>query len=117
MQSPDPSQFTCHVTLKNVGNMKAVGVQVEVTPFRNAGEREDNDSHIRTTVQPDRVAPLISQWVAFPDLDPGQTVTRDAVFGNHPGVDPAENLNPQIIFQSEKVAPPAPSGPAFPHNL
>ncbi len=32
--TPNEGNFTCHVTLKNVGKVKATHIQVMVSPFR-----------------------------------------------------------------------------------
>ena len=36
MGSPAPGNFTCHVSLKNEGKLKAINVQIRVAPYRGA---------------------------------------------------------------------------------
>jgi hypothetical protein len=47
----------------------------------------------------------VGQWVAFPDLAPGESSTRDVVFLGRTDVKPGANPNPEIQFQTEKAKP------------
>jgi len=103
-ESPTAGSFTCHVTLKNVGNLKAINVQIQVAPYLGAilGELDgDGRSSARSLTSNDSVT-QITQWVAFPDMAPGETVTKDATFFNQTGYRPGTNYPPVITFESEK---------------
>ncbi len=109
--TPSMGNFTCHVALKNYGNLKATDVQVQVSPYRGTLVAMDNDNEAPTQAMSDN-DPLAqySEWVSAPDLAPGETVTVDAVFSIHRGYTPGDNANPQIIFHAQKPTPaPAPA--------
>jgi len=102
--TPNDTSFTCRVTLKNTGHAKAINVGVSVRPFKGAlahdvddGGRNDN----RTL--PD-TSPLaqISQWVNFPDLDPGQAVTESVVFTKMSSSLYGQNPTPEIAYEPVK---------------
>jgi len=101
---PVKGSFTCHVMLKNIGNKKATGVIVQVSPYEGvtAGSAEDADRYARVSKPRLNAHPIphISQWVSFPDILPGQTVTKDAVFLDDPVYGPGGNPNPQIKFET-----------------
>jgi len=109
-----PGSFICHVVLKNEGNMKGVGIQVLVTPFRGIvlGDPDGGRGPVRTLSDSDPIAQT-SQWVTFPDLAPGELNSQDVVFSNYSGYKPGTNSHPQILFHTEKPKPAAP-GPVFP---
>jgi hypothetical protein len=98
---PVIGNFTCHVTLKNIGNKKATGVMVKVTPFRGVASGDGEDGRVTPVPLPDS-DPIaqISQWLNFPDMAPGQTLTQDAVFVNNYQYSPGENPNPIIQFKT-----------------
>jgi hypothetical protein len=101
--TPNSASFTCLVTLKNVGNAKAVGVQVNVRPFRGITMGDVDAGHAKTAQIKDS-DPLaqMGTWVTFPDLGPGEASTQSAVFTIQSAYDPGTNPNPEILFQPEK---------------
>ena len=107
MNQPGPDSFTCNVTLKNLGNAKAVDVQIMVRPYRGSSRGDvDNPSTTDSGPIPDS-DPLaqLGQSVSFPDLAPGESNTQSVVFIRQQGINPGNNLNPQISFQREKPKP------------
>lgn len=122
LRTPEAHYFTCHVTLMNGGALKATHVQVQVRPFRgipmgNPDGGRFMGSDPNRAISDDNPVAQYNAWVSFPDIEPGQTVSRDAVFFNRPGYTPGDNPNPQIIFETDKPKPAASSGPQFPPNL
>jgi hypothetical protein len=101
--------FTCHVTLKNVGNAKAVDIQVSVRPYRGISRGDEDAGHTDMSVLSDS-DPIsqFGQWVSFPDLAPGESSTQSVVFLGRTDVRPGTNPNPEIRFQTEKAQPQAP---------
>jgi len=114
--TPSPGFFTCHVQLKNVGNKKALDVQVLVTPFRGAlaGNDPEGDRSEVHGLKDSDVVTQISQWVSFPDMAPDESITKDAVFTTQTGYNQGDNTNPQITFHAEKPAPAPVTPPAPP---
>ncbi len=105
---PTRGNFTCSVTLKNTGDVKAMNVEVNVRPYRGITLGDEDVGHSSTEPLSDS-DPLaqIGQWVTFPDIPPGESRTATAVFFGRQGVHPGGNPSPDISFQSEK-APQAP---------
>jgi hypothetical protein len=106
--APSAGSFTCHVTLKNVGNAKAVGVQVSVRPYRGITLDDQDVGHARpaaVTLSDSDPISQYGQWVSFPDLAPGESGTQNAVFLSRTDVIPGTNPNPEIQFQTEKAKP------------
>jgi len=106
--TPSTGSMTCHVTLKNLGNAKAVGVQVMVRPYR--GTRTDDEDVGRNTVtitllDDNDPSARLTAWLSFPDLAPGESSTQSAIFFSRSGLKPGPNLNPEILFQTEKAKP------------
>jgi hypothetical protein len=101
-----PGNFTCQVTLKNVGGEVARDVQVEVRPFLGGHTGSDNMGHIPYAILSE-TDPLsqISNDLAFPDLEPGQESTESLVFMEHLNVEPGNNPKAQISFLSGKKSP------------
>ena len=104
--APSPGSFTCHVTLKNIGNAKAVGIQVAVHPYR--GTRTDDEdvgpNTQQTTILNDNdFRAQMVDWVTFPDLAPGESSTQSVVFLSRDDVKPGPNPKPEILFQAEKA--------------
>jgi hypothetical protein len=101
---PNPSMFTCVVTVKNVGNAKATGIQVEVRPYKDASTGDEDVGGLGSIapMAPTDPRQQISQWVTFPDLAPGESATEKAVFVAQQNCNPGKNPDPQITFQSEK---------------
>ncbi len=104
--APGRGSFTCHVTLKNLGNAKAVGVQLWVRPYRGItrGDVDEGHADMSTLSDTDPIA-QIGQWVSFPDLAPGESSTQSVVFLSRGDVTPGTNPNPEIHFQTEKAKP------------
>jgi hypothetical protein len=64
--------MTCHVTLKNMGNARATGIQIMVRPFRGASNYdEDVGKSDSTPLSDDDPISKFGQWISFPDLAPG----------------------------------------------
>jgi hypothetical protein len=103
--TPTSVSFTCHVTLKNTGKAKATGVQVEVRPYRGTliSDGDDGGARNSTATLPD-TDPLaqISQWVTFPDLDPGESSTQSAVFMKQGSHEYGSNPKAEVVFEPEK---------------
>jgi len=101
---PGTGSFTCNVTLKNVGNAKAVGVQVNVRPYRGItlGDVDVGHANMATLSDNDPVSQFGS-WVNFPDLAPGESSTQAVVFTMRTDYQPGTNPNPDILFQPEKA--------------
>jgi len=102
--TPGAGSFTCQVTLKNVGNAKATGVQISVRPYRGISLGDEDVGHTTPGVLSDS-DPIsqIGEWVTFADLAPGESSTRNVVFLSRGDVKPGTNPNPDITFQSEKA--------------
>jgi hypothetical protein len=106
--TPSQGNFTCNVTLKNIGGKTATGVQVAVRPFRGGHFGNDNVGRAPAGILSDN-DPLAQQetWVAFPDLAPGEQSTQSVIFLQQVGITPGNNPRPEIDFQTAK----APSNP------
>jgi hypothetical protein len=106
-QKDTPSgNFTCSVTVKNIGLSKATDVQVRVRPFRGSLDGdEDNDQGAKPFDENSQIS-QIGQWVSFPDIAPGESATEEAIFLTKIGIIPGKNPDPQITFLSEKPAQP-----------
>ena len=104
--APSTGSFTCHVTLKNRGNAKAVGIQVSVRPYRGISRGDEDAGHTDMSVLSDS-DPIsqFGQWVTFPDLAPGESSTQSVVFLGRTDVRPGTNPKPEIHFQTEKAKP------------
>jgi hypothetical protein len=115
--SPGNGNFTIHVTLKNVGNAKATGVQIHVRPYRGMRlGNEDAGNSPLTILDDDAPLSQFGQWVDFPDLAPGESSTQSVVFLDQPNATPVvpgvtptgvpgqapKELKPEIVFSSEK---------------
>jgi hypothetical protein len=115
---PANGSFTVHVTLKNEGDAKAVGVQVRVRPYRGMrlGDEDVGNSPLRILDDNDPLSQF-GQWVSFSDLAPGESSTQSVIFLSQgtaipvvPGVSatgvpgqPMEKLTPEITFATEKA--------------
>lgn len=102
---PNPGCFTSHVVLKNVGNAKAINIQIWIRPYRGAGVGDEDVSPNFHYLSDDDPLAQVGEWIAFPDLAPGESSTADVVFTNRPGIHPGKNPNPQINFQTAKAGP------------
>ena len=102
-RTPAAGSFTCQVTLKNVGNAKATGVEVSVRPYRGISIGDEDLGHTPSAVlnDSDPIA-QIGEWVTFADLAPGESSTRNVVFVSRGDARPGTNPKPDIVFQSEK---------------
>jgi hypothetical protein len=123
---PGRGSFTVDVTLKNVGNAKAVGVEVRVRPYRGMrlGDEDVGNSTLRILDENDPLSQF-GQWVTFPDLAPDESSTQSVVFLSQdnatpvvPGVsatgvpgEAPEKLEPEITFSTEKPSAAQPHAP------
>jgi hypothetical protein len=113
--TPSAGSFTCRVTVKNLGTAKAIGVQVDVRPYKGISLGDLDNGHPRPGTMSDNDAVAqIGQWVTFPDLAPGESASQSAVFLNRQDVGPGTNPQPEILFDTEKKTEPAPHLP--PHK-
>jgi hypothetical protein len=113
--TPSTGSFTCNVTLKNTGKAKAVNVQVAVRPYRGTRtDDEDRGPNVPgvTFLDDNDYRAQVCTWVPFPDLAPGESSTQSVVFLMRSDVRPGPNPNPEIIFEPDKAAKPAPPNPA-----
>jgi len=115
--APSDGNFTVHVTLKNVGNAKAVSVQIHIRPYRGMrlGDEDVGNSPLRILPEDDPLSQY-GDWLNFPDLAPGESSTQSVIFLNHQGATPVvpgksdvgipgqpmEKLTPEIIFDTDK---------------
>jgi hypothetical protein len=115
---PANGNFTIHVTLKNVGNAKALGVQVHVRPYRGMrlGDEDVGNSTLRILPDDDPLSQY-GEWVPFPDLAPGESNTQSVIFLSHQGATPVvpgssdmgipgqpmEVIKPEITFATVKT--------------
>ncbi len=101
--APSAGNFTCRVTVKNLGTAKATGVQVDVRPYKGIALGDLDNGHARPgTMNDSDPISQIGQWVTFPDLAPGEEATETAVFLNRSDVSPGANPQPEIVFETEK---------------
>jgi hypothetical protein len=101
--TPTSQNFTCKVTLKNVGKAKAVGVQVHVRPYRGQPVGDvDMGRTVLTPVSDDSAIAQFGQWLEFPDLTPGESSTQTVVFVKQVGGNYGTNPSPEIFFEVEK---------------
>jgi len=104
--TPSAGNMTCHVTLKNEGNAKAVGVQIFVRPFRGASNYDEDVGRSDTKpLSDDDPVSQFGQWLTFSDLAPGESSTQSVVFLSRHFVIQGKNPKPQILFQTEKAPP------------
>jgi hypothetical protein len=104
--TPGAGSFTCEVTLKNQGNEKARNIQIQVRPFKGAEVGTDEVGHTHPGVLSDTdPRSQLNDWLAFPDLAPGESSTQSIVFTSRPGVEPGQNPKPVINFDSAKTKP------------
>ena len=117
---PATGSITCYVTLQNVGTKAATNVQVCVRPYRGVSTVDIDVGGGRGGVlSDDDPISLRSDWLAFPDLAPGQSITQTDVFLAQPGLRTGSNPKPQIIFEKAKpssTAPATPEAPATPNG-
>jgi hypothetical protein len=106
--NPVSKNFVCHVVLTNKGNVKAVGIQVFIRPFRGAlvdGARNGDGGLPQPLSDNDPLAQQ-GQSIEAPDLAPGESCTVSATFFmSRSDVQPSSNPGPQITFQTEKANP------------
>ncbi len=106
MNTPYAGSFTCQVTLKNLGTLKATGVQVNVRPYRGVALGDvDNGRTLPGTLNDNDPVSQIGQWVGFPDLGPGESATETAVFLRRSDHSPGTNPQPEILFDTASKAP------------
>jgi len=100
------TSFVAHSTLKNLGNAKAVAIQIWIRPYRGVsmGGSRGGDVAPHQLSDDDPISQM-GQWVSIPDLAPGETYVENVNFVSRPDVKPGANPNPQIVFETEKPAP------------
>jgi hypothetical protein len=112
MDTPSTGSFTCYVTLKNVGSMPATEVQICVRPYRGASNYDEDVGHQNPNgISDDDPLAKFSDWLSFPDLAPGESMTRSIVFSLQAPIKPGKNPKPQIVFSSDKNGPKTPRPP------
>jgi hypothetical protein len=106
INKPSTGQFTCHVTIKNVGNGPAKDVQVWVRPYRGTfvGDEDNGHSYNSGPLSDADPAAQFGEWLHFPDLGPGESASRDITFFGRGDLRPGNNPNPQILFSKDKPA-------------
>jgi hypothetical protein len=113
--TPARGSITCSVTLKNTGNEPATSVQVCVRPYRGVSTINIDVGGGRGEVlKDDDPISMLSDWLAFPDLAPGQSSTETDIFLARPGLPTGLNPTPQIIFETAKPSSTSPDAPATP---
>ena len=103
--TPGAGSFTCQVTLKNVGGTTARNIEVHVRPFRGVRPGSMEIGPLRAPLAEDDPLSQYGSWVSFPDLAPGQSATESATFFDHPNLEPGRNLDPEIVFTTDKNHP------------
>ena len=107
--SPQPGNFTVQFTVKNVGNVAATAIQVKVRPYRGIMNGDDDNGNARPNggvgpISDDDPVSQFGQWVALPDLAPGQSSSNSAVFVDQPGKAANEETpRMEIIFTPVKA--------------
>ncbi len=112
MDTPSAGNFTALVTLKNVGAMPATNVQICVRPYRGATNYDEDVGHSDPRgLSDDDPLSKFNDWLSFPDLAPGESMTRPIVFTTRTEIKPGHNPKPQIVFTSDKNGPKTPREP------
>ena len=102
--TPSSGSTTCYVTLKNMGNAKATGIQVNVRPFLGASNYDEDGGQQKVfVVKADDPLGKFGAWLNFPDLAPGESSMQSVVFLSHHFTIPGKNPKPDIVFQTEKA--------------
>jgi len=115
--TPATGSFTCLVTVKNIGNAKATGIQVCIRPYRGVSTVDiDVGGNRGGTISDDDPIAQISDWLSFPDLAPGESSTQSDVFFARPEIHPGMNPKPKILFETAKPAPAVPVTPVPPRQ-
>jgi hypothetical protein len=109
--TPSTGNFTCLVTLKNVGVVRATGIQICVRPYRGVSNYDEDVGHQanRGVLSDDDPLSQFNSWLSFPDMDPGQSITRPISFLTRPEIKAGLNPTPQILFENEKSTTTAPA--------
>lgn len=115
MDTPSTGSFTAYVTLKNSGAMPATQVQICVRPYRGATLYDEDVGHSDPRgLSDDDPLSRFNDWLSFPDLAPGESLTRTIVFTTQGMIPPGHNPKPQIVFASDKNGPKTPRPPEQP---
>jgi len=110
--TPSVGSFTAYVTVKNVGALPATQVQVCVRPYRGASNYDEDVGHSNPNgLSDDDPVSRFSDWLSFPDLAPGESMTRPIVFTARTEIKPGHNPKPQIVFVTDKNGPKTPRAP------
>ena len=104
---PNPSCFMSHVVLKNVGTAKATNVRIWVRPYRGITIGDEDAGWPPTHPLSDN-DPLaqIGEWLAFPDLAPGDSSAEDVIFTVHSNVKPGQESRPADHFSNGEARSP-----------
>jgi hypothetical protein len=106
--SPEPGSFTVQFTVKNMGDIAATAIQVKVRPYRGIlnSDPDSGGSHLTNgnigPISDDDPVSQFGQWVAVPDLAPGQLSSNSVVFADEPGKTPNDNSRLEIVFDPVK---------------
>jgi cell division protein FtsI/penicillin-binding protein 2 len=103
--NPLAKNFTCHITLTNKGNAKAVNVEIFIRPFRGSFSGGSERDRVSVPISDNDPRAQLGQSIEGPDLAPGQSCTVTATFMSQPGVNPNPNSHPQITFETQKSNP------------
>jgi hypothetical protein len=107
LDTPTQGNVTCKVTLKNVGNATATGIQINVRPYRGGSTFDEDVGQSKVIVlTDDDPRSRYGEWLDFPDLKPGESSTQTASFMMQGSFKPGKNLNPDIVFKSVDKAKP-----------
>jgi hypothetical protein len=98
-----PGNFTCQVTVKNIGDEKAVGVQVHVRPYRGCRRGLLDIGPQGPPLSENDPLSQLGAWVSFPDLAPGESSTQPVTFMSQSNVQPGQNPDPEIDYKSVPV--------------
>jgi hypothetical protein len=95
-----PGNFTCVVTVKNIGDQKATGVQLHLRPYRGSMRGLVDIGPQRGTLSDTDPLSQMGTWLGFPDLAPGDSATQTASFMNQPNIMPGRNPDPEIDYKT-----------------
>jgi len=108
-KTPTPNNFVAHFILKNVGNAKAVSIQIMIRPYSGTTVGDEDNGHSQTHILSDS-DPLsqLGQVVDVPDLAPGEeSAVQNVTFFKQGGAPLGSNPHPAITFQRDQASPAA----------
>jgi len=108
--SPSSGSFTVKFTVKNLGSVAATAVRANVRPYRGSIQGDTNNSlrgggaqnNAQGALSDNDPTSQFGEWVAVPDLAPGQEYSDSVVFTDRQGVSPNED-NPRLEINFEPV--------------